>query len=343
VPRFRLDTEDIAKVRVSTLGPFSEAWFSLGSVNRRSHPLVDGWRASLGSPLGSRDDVGSPSLTVLRPRGSMVDLHTVVGRAASIDEALATLQGAPAAQLGAEISPAHLGIGARPHWVRRWLRDLADADRQALHELTQRIRSYYREAIEPHWPGIRQFLEVETARVGSIIQAVGIGAALDSLHPGIRWRPPFLEVHTVAEGPELRPGTTTLGGRSLLVVPSVFGLDAPHVLYSVADETLPPVLVYPALRDVRTAAQLWAPEGTARLAALERLLGRTRAHSLELLAIATTTGELARRLGVSPATASHHVTALRNAHLVASTRSDQTTLHHLTPLGRALLDGRTSN
>ncbi|MFI0899057.1 ArsR/SmtB family transcription factor [Streptomyces sp. NPDC020983] len=50
-----------------------------------------------------------------------------------------------------------------------------------------------------------------------------------------------------------------------------------------------------------------------------------------------TTGELARRTGVTPPTASQHATTLREAGLTTSTRLRNTILHTLTPLGTALL------
>lgn len=59
-----------------------------------------------------------------------------------------------------------------------------------------------------------------------------------------------------------------------------------------------------------------------------------------MLADGCTTGELARRLDISPAGASQHATVLRRAGLVLSTRRRNLVLHTLTPLGRALLGGR---
>jgi DNA-binding transcriptional ArsR family regulator len=52
-----------------------------------------------------------------------------------------------------------------------------------------------------------------------------------------------------------------------------------------------------------------------------------------------TTSDLARRLGIAPATASHHVGVLRDAKLVASSRTGNAVNHRLTDLGTALLNG----
>jgi DNA-binding MarR family transcriptional regulator len=50
-----------------------------------------------------------------------------------------------------------------------------------------------------------------------------------------------------------------------------------------------------------------------------------------------TTGELARRIGISAPTASQHTLILREANLIVSTRNRHTVIHTLTPLGAALL------
>jgi DNA-binding transcriptional ArsR family regulator len=97
-----------------------------------------------------------------------------------------------------------------------------------------------------------------------------------------------------------------LDGRGLLLVPSYFCRRTPLAL---VDPSLPPVLVYPA----------WQPE-VSRPAAPGRvvaLLGRTRAGVLHSVRAPSTTSEIARRLLVSAATASEHLTVLRDAGLVA--------------------------
>jgi hypothetical protein len=48
-------------------------------------------------------------------------------------------------------------------------------------------------------------------------------------------------------------GDRTPGGRSLILVPSVFCLDGPLLLTGRADQTSPHVLVHPALRGMRDA------------------------------------------------------------------------------------------
>jgi DNA-binding transcriptional ArsR family regulator len=72
---------------------------------------------------------------------------------------------------------------------------------------------------------------------------------------------------------------------------------------------------------------------------LARLLGGTRAAALADLAAPRSTTELAERLALSPATASHHLAALRDAGLATGRRDGPAVLYVRTPLGNALADG----
>ena len=74
-----------------------------------------------------------------------------------------------------------------------------------------------------------------------------------------------------------------------------------------------------------------APEGLARL------LGATRATVLADLAAPRSMMEDAGRLQISPANASHHLTALRDAGLLTSRREGRAVLYVRTSLGDALV------
>ena len=174
----------------------------------------------------------------------------------------------------------------------------------------------------------------------------GVDRLLATLHPWVRWRPPRLDIRQSARTPlpggnghrGVEPPLKVPDGRSLVLVPAVFDLHEPHLLLSSADETLPYVLFYPALRDIDNTRALWSASGPS-YRALEMLVGRTRAHALEAIADTCTTTELAQRIGVSPPTASHHVSVLREAGLIASHRTGSNVLHYVTARGAALLQG----
>lgn len=148
----------------------------------------------------------------------------------------------------------------------------------------------------------------------------------------MRWRPPVLEAdYPVDKEVHLR-------GRGLLLIPSYFCRRTPVAL---ADASLPPTLVYPARIPEPRSAPLTGPTH-ARLEALARLLGHTRAAVLESLGRSCTTSELARRAGVSLSSASEHAAVLRNAGLISSSRQRNCVRHALTPMGVALLDDRAT-
>src|SRR5262249_38162131 len=73
--------------------------------------------------------------------------------------------------------------------------------------------------------------------------------------------------------------------------------------------------------------------------ALARLLGGTRAAILQAAENIGTTTEISRRADVLLTSVSQHMTVLRHAGLVQSTRQGGSTLHTITPLGHALLTG----
>jgi Helix-turn-helix domain len=147
---------------------------------------------------------------------------------------------------------------------------------------------------------------------------------LATLHPAIRWNDPILEAET--PGPSRH---VDLGGRGLVLVPSAFVWPQPVLLL---DGTGQPVLLYPA----RGMLGLWAAPVHHR-GVLAALLGATRAAVLMAATCGESTSRLADRLDVSVASASQHLTALRDAGLVRSTRRGRAVYHDLTPLGVQLL------
>jgi DNA-binding transcriptional ArsR family regulator len=333
-----LDAQDVGKVKVRpTLGPLSESLFSLRLLSKRpGHPLVRTWRRAV---RGQVDGWEAP-LRALAPISPVIDLHTVVGEVTDIEQALKVLSTSPVAQLRAELAPLRWGTTTTDSatWARVWLRDVSQGDPHALEALTGLLRRYYRQAVEPYWETIRSHVEGEQAHRSRIMAQGGVDQLLDTLHPRVRWRRPYLDVGRSPASSEA-PSVEVLGGRSLVLVPSVFCLDGPQVLRTSGDEASPYLLVYPALREASDAESLWTPPSAPKGAALARLLGSTRAGALQMLPAACTTTQLARQLQVSPATASHHIGVLRAARLITSTRRGTEVAHHLTPLGAALLGG----
>ena len=339
--RLLLNAEDLAKVTVgSSWGPFNEALMSLVQLRaRRGSPLFDGWRQEV---RGRFDPRLAPLLALVPPQG-LVDLHTIVGDAPSIPEALERLEGAPDDHVRRELDCLRPSLVGAASWMQRWWRDLSEGDRGARRALVELLGQYYSAAVDQYWGPIGAYLEAERARCARTMAAEGVGGLLGKLHPKIRWRPPFLDTNldhreVGSEADESR-AITILGGRSLVLVPSVFCTNRPWLLWNELDETGPWYVIYPALRTVQDASGLWTGGMPPGQGALSRLLGPTRADALAAVADTSTTTELARRLGVSPATASHHIGILRDAKLVDSSRDGTAVRHRLTALGIVLLDG----
>ncbi|WP_405554915.1 ArsR/SmtB family transcription factor [Streptomyces sp. NBC_01171] len=210
--------------------------------------------------------------------------------------------------------------------IPSWSRPLAEGDPKALTALADAIRNYHRVAITPHWPNMDSVVQAERAARSRTLMDHGIEGLLARLRPTMRWRPPILEVdYPVSHD-------IHLAGRGLRLIPSVFCWRMPITLI---DAALPPVLLYPVPRD----AIAWTrPESRPR--AIAKILGSTRSACLELTAFGYTTRELARHVGVGEPATSQHLSYLRQAGLITSSRQGNTVLHTITALGQSLLEQR---
>ncbi|MGH8885481.1 MAG: ArsR/SmtB family transcription factor [Egibacteraceae bacterium] len=211
-----------------------------------------------------------------------------------------------------------------------WATMLGDADGAAQHLLGQATLSYFWIGLAPYWLRIHAAVDGERARLARILVDGGIERMLVGLWPGTSWRPPVLQVpHPVDQ--EL-----VLAGRDLVLLPSFF-CSQPMTRQ---DPALPPVLVFPVRGAERGSALRPGASDRAEPAAdgkLAALLGRTRAAVLETVSSPCTTSELARRAGISLASASQHATVLREAGLLTTTRHRNAVVHTTTALGAALL------
>jgi DNA-binding transcriptional ArsR family regulator len=210
-----------------------------------------------------------------------------------------------------------------------------DGKRETLIDLESALRNYHDDALAPYWPQLRAHLDADRALRGRIMADGGVEALLTSLHPTLKWESPVLQL-PCPSGIDLH-----LGGRGLLLLPSIFIGSEPLFFRHSFNPDDSPVVLYPAPVNPTTALGLWATPDQGTFTALIALVGRTRAAVLETIADGCITTELASRLGISPASASEHATVLRSAGLVLSQRQRNTVQHTLTPLGVGLLNTRT--
>ena len=322
--RIHFTEADLARVQVSpTLGPLAETVLALALLrcSRQPRTMLSEWRGQVRVTPQMR-----PLTALIPPDCNGVDLPTLVGETATIEQGVQALLDVPREHLLVEME-----------WIdrRHRLPPLAWAMAEAggRPELAEATQVAYQELIQPFWPRIRASLHAEQAARRRTLAAAGPGALLASLQgPLIRWRPPVLEI--------LRPGQVEmeLGGRGIALVPSVFVGRAPSLHENPNDDDEMPRLILPAEGAGR--ARLWAvSRGVAgsRGSALAALVGRNRAAVLQSIADGCTTTELARRVGISLAAASQHASVLRGAGLIATRRQGSAVLHVLTPLGAELL------
>jgi DNA-binding transcriptional ArsR family regulator len=322
--RIHFSEADLARVQVSpTLGPLAETVLALALLrcSRQPRTMLSEWRGQVRVTPQMR-----PLTALIPPDCNGVDLPTLVGETATIEQGVQALLDVPREHLLVEME-----------WIdrRHRLPPLAWAMAEAggRPELAEATQVAYQELIQPFWPRIRASLHAEQAARRRTLAKEGPDALLASLQgPLIRWRPPVLEI--------LRPGQVEmeLGGRGIALVPSVFVGRAPSLHENPNDDDEMPRLILPAEGAGR--ARLWAASrglAGSRGSALAALVGRNRAAVLQSIADGCTTTELARRVGISLAAASQHASVLRRAGLIATRRQGSAVLHVLTPLGAELL------
>jgi DNA-binding transcriptional ArsR family regulator len=327
VLRIHFNRDDVVRTRVAPAAdPVWELILSLQFLQahqRDRDPLLAGWRREVTHGL-RRDGTGRRVRLLFAlnpPLGYFPDFLTPFDSRDGLGPALDAIRSTPAANLRRDLT--RLAAGNR---MPASAAALARGDTDALAHLTGSMETYRSLAVGPYWTRIQGAVEADRGRRARAMLDHGADGLLASLRPAMRWDGRVLEIRHYPADRELH-----LDGRGLLLVPAFFCARNP---VSLVDPDLPPVLVYPVDR----LGGLDQPHEPGRAAALVALLGRTRAGVLEVVDGGCSTGEIARRLGVSAAAASQHTAVLRNAGLLVSHREGNTMLHTLTPLGRALLE-----
>ncbi|UQI43791.1 helix-turn-helix domain-containing protein [Streptomyces sp. HU2014] len=310
---------DLARLRLA--GDPDALWESVLSLHRlrdkQGESIFGDWRSETRARLNGETRLLAP---LVPSRGYFPDFLTPPEGVLGLDSGMQALRETPPERVHQE-----LGRLSTVRTLPAWIRSMAEGDPRAFAKLTGALQAYHEAAIAPYWSHIQAQIEADRAVRGRALLDGGADALLSSLPPMMRWRAPVLE----ADYPVDRD--IHLNGRGLLLVPSFFCRRTP-VTYVNPD--LAPVLVYPA----RHMAEC-APAEVAAPRSLGKLVGHTRSAVLGSIGGGCTTSELARRVGVSAASASQHAGVLREAGLVLTLRNGSAVMHTLTPLGAALLRG----
>jgi DNA-binding transcriptional ArsR family regulator len=323
VVRFVFSIEDLALTRFA-ISPMWELVHSLLALRDPSHAALHvPWLRSLSGRLHGL--ALEPAVALTPPRGYTPDflLPLPTGPLGDIADDLAALRSTPAAQIRAEMTLFSSQHKGGREIAEPWLAD----PRAQLRRLADLLEAYWARAIEPVWPRVRAFLDADIAYRARRLAAGGPAALFGDLSANVSWSQPYLTVDVPAHD-----AAVSLDGRGLLLIPSAFAANRPFVIDRAPWQ---PTISYPA----RGIATLWE-QAAATPEGLGRLIGSSRAAVLADLSAPRSTTELAQRLSLGPATASHHLIALRDAGLVSARREGRAVLYARTPLGDALVAQR---
>jgi DNA-binding transcriptional ArsR family regulator len=316
--RFEFGVEDLARARFA-ISPMLELVSGLRVIRDPGHAAMHVPWVRAAVPIARRLRLATV-FALAPPTGFVPDFLTPppTSPVVSFEDELERVRRTDAEQIRADVRAAL--AGRRPSGR---VRELLDDPVAGLAALTDALERFWHEALADHWPRIRALLEADIAHRAQRLTTGGPVDLFADLHPDVTWIGGHLEVAVPWAG------EVDLRGRSLVLVPSALHWWRPACI---VDAPWQPTLVYPA----RGLALLW--QASRRVdGALGAVVGRTRATLLAALDAPRSTTELASALGLSAGGVSAHLTALRNAGLVSSTRHGHSVLYARTPIADQLL------
>ncbi|MGI5292743.1 ArsR/SmtB family transcription factor [Nonomuraea polychroma] len=318
--------DDIARTRIAPgPDPLWELVLSLQMLRpQRGDLLFTSWRQEAGEAVrrAGLGDVLTLLLALTPNVGYFPDFLNPIEGMRGLEYGLEAIRTTPITALERDLSR----LAAR-HRLPGSARHLAAGEPAVLTGLTEAMRVCYDVTVAPYRRSIDTALQRDRRIRTTALAHGGVEGLLASLRPMLTWSAGELRI------PGHRHQELHLRGRGLLLIPTYFCVSGPLTMF---DPELPPVLIYPVERGPDAL-----PVSTSKVStALGALIGPTRAAVLNAIGTrdATSTTDLARRLGISPASTSEHTTVLRQAGLVMSHRDRNRMLHHLTDLGHALLN-----
>lgn len=323
--RIHFTVEDLARTRIdASPWPLLETAFAVRRLQQPYRaPTPSLWRRQTRGNLSGQDRI----MFDLTPATGYTPCFLATPAAGTIDDQLEAVRAVPHPRIHDDMT-----FFAARHPVPSWARRLAD-DPPTVQQVINVLGHIHAVTVAPYWPQLRDRAAADRAIRTRQILDNGIHQLLTCLHPiRIRWTPPVLHVRTLTNV----DADVHLDGRGLLLVPSLFGPDAPTFTPDVDPQ---PVLTYPV--PVGDPAQLLEDHTDGDChppAPVAALLGQTRAAVLHAIITrpGSTTSELAGAVGASLSTVSEHTTVLRTAGLIATARYRHTALHTATGTGTAL-------
>ena len=303
---------------------WSPLWETMHAVrtfhDERSRHYHQRWHR-LVADRAARIDL-DPLVAIQPLRGFVPDFLTPPPRtpAPRVRDQLAEVRATPAAQVERELRLCSENRLDERH--ARIVESYLDDPASARDFLADRLHEVWRELVAPFWIRIRDLLDRDIQERSRQLARYGFRRVLDELHPRVRWTSRGL---SVGDGDG---AVVDIGDRGLVLMPSAYVWPA---VAAVVDEPWQPTIAYPA----RGVAELWSAP-TAPPEALARLIGRTRALVLASLDQPACTQGVAAQLELSPAGASGHLLALRDAGLLSAPRHGHEVRYKRTALGTSL-------
>ncbi|QKG21366.1 ArsR/SmtB family transcription factor [Actinomadura verrucosospora] len=330
--RIHFTGEDLSRTRLAK-GPDAmwETVLSLYRLRRVQGAVVFGhWRRAVRAKVPA----DARLLTELVPSsGYAVDFLTPATATGTLRDGMEALRATPARRLHEDVTELAARHPGRP--VPAWAGGLARGERGTLERVADAVSGYTSACLAPYWDRVAEGVGRDLAMRRQTLAEAGWPGVLAAIHPSARWDSPVLELAYPADH------DIVLDGRGLVLQPSFFCWGQPVTLL---DTALPPVLAYPVTpRPDWAGAAVQGDDARAVRSgrALAALLGHTRARVLEAMALGEcTTTQLAARTDLPLPTASRHASVLRDAGLIGTERDGQGVRHHVTALGRSLLEGR---
>lgn len=333
--RIHFTAEDLARTRLAPgPGPLVELHAALRVLQNSASPVrFDAWRRRAFTHL--RPQVRM--LFDLVPAGDWGVAFLIQPEAGVAEDLFDALRHTPTSYLRSDMAQWAELRQRIPSWTHRLGREP-----ELFQHVTTVLKHAHDQLIAPFWLQIAGLAQADRALRIQHLADDGVEGLLNRLDPRhIRWRPPLLELRTATS----RSSDIHLGGRGLLLIPTLFGTRYP--ILDICAEPLP-WLTFPVRQDkheITTRPVVTAAALTTAPQSLVALLGRTRATVLCAIADhpGCTTTELARHSGIAPASASEHATILRNAGLATTSRYRNRALHSPTPAAINLLNTSTGS
>jgi DNA-binding transcriptional ArsR family regulator len=319
---FRFRAEDLLQCRfaISPLNETTDALRSLMLPGRAAYHLP--WQREARSALP--DLRIGPLLAVLAVRGYQPDFLNPPpgGPFTEIDAELERVRATSPERVAAELSEClDRNPAARAPW--REHPELSGDPGRVRDLLASMLWRAWQALVEPWWPRLRDVLDADITFRARQLAGSGLAATINDLEPRMSWHDGVLRFAISTTDNEL-----DLTGQELVLMPSVFAWPGGAIMYD------PPGVIYPA----RGIGEIWHPPQRSG-GDLAALIGKTRAVLLRALAEPASTSGLAARCGVPVSSVSEHLSVLRAAGLVSTSRTGRFLLHRRTALGVALSAG----